>query len=312
MLEILLSVLLLGTPTSAPDTVFQVRRGDELVLRNFSGAVEVEVWDRDEVFASADSEGSLTFRTARAGQEILLEVLDRKRRNRTEDLTLRVPSWIDLDISGPKVDVGIRGLRSHVRIRALKGDLELADIAGTIEASTVEGSIDAVALEGYARLKTGHDDISIEACGADLVLETVSGDISLSAVVAQDIEARTTDGDVDFQGRFLPGGTYAFRSHGGELGLVLEPPVDADVTVLVYEGEFDSDFPIRTKSFHSGKDLQFTIGEGGSQVLLEAFDGEVTLRRGNSGRWAPDPATEPGNKRPKNQGPVSSVFDEAP
>ena len=92
MLELFLAALLLGAPTSARDTIIQVREGDHLVLKGFSGAVEVEGWGRSEVRARADAEEALLFEFSRSGSRIDLEVLDRKNRNRTEELILLVPS----------------------------------------------------------------------------------------------------------------------------------------------------------------------------------------------------------------------------
>lgn len=291
MLELFLAALLLGAPTSARDTLIQVREGDHLVLKGFSGAVEVEGWGRSEVRARADAEEALLFQFSRSGSRIDLEVLDRKNRNRTEELILLVPSWMEVDVSGANLDVAVKGLSGGVRVRSLKGDLILQDLSGIVEASTVEGSIDASGLGGTARLKTGNDDITIVESRAELYLESVSGDIDLRRSAAPGIEARTTDGDVDFSGRLSPDGAYGFHTHSGELTVTLDPPVDADVTVLAYEGDFRSDFPVRTRGFRTGQNLVFTIGAGGARVVLEAFDGEVTLRRAGSGR--PDEAPHP-------------------
>ena len=283
MLELLLAAALLGTPITARDTLIQVREGDYLVLKGFSGVLDVEGWNRTELLAEADADERVLFRFSRSGSRIDLEVLDRKNRNRNEDLRLLIPAWMSLDVSGPNLDVEVRGLSGEVRIRNLKGDLVLQDLSGDVDASTVEGSIDAVGLGGRARLTTGNDDIAILESSARLVLESVSGDIELRQSSAPAIEARTTDGDVDFTGRLLAAGVYEFHSHSGDLTFTLEPPVNARVTVLAYEGEFESDFPVRTRGFRSGQNLEFTIGEGGARVLLEAFDGEVTLRRGGGG-----------------------------
>jgi len=283
MLELLLAAILIGAPIAGQDTLIQVREGDRLVLVGFSGAVEVEGWDRREIRAEAEADGALLFRFSRSGSRIELELLDRKNRNRAEELRLLLPAWMDLDVSGAKLDVEVRGLRGEVRVRNLKGDLVLQDLSGLVDASSVEGSIEAVGLDGAARLKTGDDDILIVGSGADLNLESVSGDIELERSSSREIEVHTTDGDVDFSGVLLPGGSYAFHSHGGDVTLTLESPVDADVSALVYEGEFESDFPIRAGGFQSGHEFRFTIGEGGARVLLEAFDGEVKLRRGEAG-----------------------------
>ncbi len=282
MLTILLAAAVVGVPTSVQDTLIQVREGDQLVLRDFSGAIEVEAWNRNELRAEADDEEALLFQFSRSGSRIEMGVRDRKDRNRMEELRLFVPSWMDLEISGRELDTEVRGIRGKVLIRNLEGDIILRDLSGEIEASTVEGSIDARNLRGTASLKTGDDDITILESSADLELESVEGDIELIRSTTRKLEARTTEGDVEFTGRLLAEGVYAFHSHGGELTLNLEPPVDADVTVLVYEGEFESDFPIRAAGYRSGQDLRFVIGEGGAQVLLNAFDGEVRLRRAGS------------------------------
>jgi hypothetical protein len=298
MLEILLATVLLGVPISVQDTVIQVREGDHLVLRDFTGAVEVEGWSRNELRAEANDEETLLFRFSRSGSRIELEARDRKDRNRTEELRLFVPSWMDIEVSGRKLDVEVRRIAGKVLIRNLEGDIVLQELSGDIEASSVEGSIEARGLEGIARLKTGDDDITVVESGAELELESVEGDIELNRSTTRRIEARTTDGDVDFSGRLLLGGAYAFHSHGGELTLTLEPPVNANVTVLVYEGEFRSDFPIRAQGFRSGQDLRFVIGEGGAKLLLDAFDGEVTLRRAGPGRPEAKEAGEaPGQRR---------------
>ncbi|MGW8268527.1 MAG: DUF4097 family beta strand repeat-containing protein, partial [Longimicrobiales bacterium] len=259
------------------------REGDYLVLKGFSGVLAVEGWSRTEIRAEADTDERLLFRFSRSGNRIELEVLDRKDRNRSEDLRLLIPTWMPLEVSGPNLDVDMRGLSGEVRIRNLKGDLVLRELSGNVDASTVEGSIDAVGLGGRARLTTGNDDITVLDARAQLVIESVSGDVEIRRSSAPGIEVRTTDGDVDFTGRFLPAGVYEFRSHSGDLTFTLEAPVNAKVTVLAYEGEFESDFPVRTDGFRSGQNLDFTIGEGGARVLLEAFDGEVTLRRGGAG-----------------------------
>jgi hypothetical protein len=279
MLELLLAGFLIGAPFAAKDTVIQVGEGDRLLLRDFSGLVEVEGWDRDELRAEADAEEAIVFRFTRSGSAIEMEALDRKNRSRSEDLRLRVPAWMDVEISGPKLDVEISRLTGVVTVRNLKGDIYLEDLSGRVNAGSVEGSIYADGLRGSARLRTGDDEIRVVDSSADLDLESVSGDIELEEISGLDLKVRSTHGEVDFFGSLLQGGSYAFHTHSGDLTLVLDPDVDADVTVLAYEGEFEADFPIRSRGFRSGHEFGFTIGSGGAQLLLEAFDGEISLRR---------------------------------
>lgn len=299
MLQLLLAAALVGGASTAPDTLIQVRQGDHLVLDGFSGSVEVEGRDGAEIRVDAEDDEDLLFRFSRSGNRIELEVQDPKDRNRAEELTLSVPRWMNVEVTGRKLDVGVRGLSGAVTIRNLKGAIVLSELSGRVDASSLEGSIDGRSLSGVARLKTGDDDITILDSTADLELETVSGDLELRGSGARNVQVRTTDGDVDLTGRLLPTGNYEFHSHGGDLTLTLEPPVNADVTVLVYQGEFESDFPIRAQGFRSGEDIRFAIGEGGARVLLDAFDGEVRLRRAGAGRLDDArPPSGPANREP--------------
>lgn len=279
MLEVLVATILMAGPVLAQDTLVQVREGDRLVLREFSGTVWVEGWDRGELWAEVDDGDALPFRISRSGNRLTLDLADRRARREAEELRVQVPRWMEVEISGRELDVDVKGVDGGVAVRTLEGDITLEETSGDVDASTVEGSIGVRGLRGAARLKTGDDDITVVDTDARLEIESVSGDVDLRRSGTRSLNVRTTDGDVDFDGRLLPGGSYEFHSHGGDLTLSLEPPVDADVTVLVYRGELESDFPMRAQGYRSGQDLRFSVGNGGARVLLDAFDGEVRLLR---------------------------------
>jgi len=283
MVELLLAAVLLGNPAFARDTLFQLREGDRLVLEDFSGVVEVDVWGRDALRAESDSDEATHFEFHRSGSRVEIRVLDRKNRNRSEELRLRVPEWLHLELSGRKLEAEIRGVAGEVKIRNLKGDLLLVDLSGEVDVVSVEGEIEARGLGGVVRLRTGDEDITVEDSSGELFLETVSGDMDLTDLTLRGISARTTSGEIDFMGQLLQGGRFSFQSHSGDLTLELQDPVDLDVTVLAYEGDFESEFPVRTRGFRSGQEMTFTIGSGGSHLILEAFDGEIRLLRRSGG-----------------------------
>jgi len=279
MVELILAALLLGSPLSARDTLFQLREGDRLVLEDFSGSVDVGVWGREALEAVSDSDEATEFEFHRSGSRVEMRVLDRKSRNRTGELRLRVPEWLSLEFSGRKLDAEIRGVAGSVKIRNLQGDLLLEDLAGEVDVVSVEGEITARGLGGLAHLRTGDEGLTVMDSSGELVLQTVSGDMELTDLTSRGISARTTSGDIDFSGQLQQGGRFSFQSHSGDLTLELREPIDLDVTVLAYEGEFESDFPVRTRGFRSGQEMAFIIGAGGGRLILEAFDGEIRLRR---------------------------------
>lgn len=279
MTGLLVSVLVAGVTVLPKDTVIDVREGDRVFLNDFSGSVVVETWDRSELMLETDRRNPSLFQVDRSGSRIDIRIEDRKGRNRAEDLRVFLPIWMDLDLSGRDLEAWVMDLEGSVRIRNLEGDVTLRNLAGAVDVHTLEGSIQASGLSGTARLRTGDDDLWVGSSSADLELETVDGEITLEGVESRRIVLKTTDGEVDFAGRFLPEGEYAFVSHGGDMSFALAPPVDLDVTVVVYDGDFESDFPVRAKGYRSGGEINFSLGRGNGRLVVEAFNGDVELLR---------------------------------
>ncbi|MGM0669628.1 MAG: DUF4097 family beta strand repeat-containing protein [Gemmatimonadota bacterium] len=279
MLLTILSTLLLAIPSPAQDTLVSLAAGDRLVLGDISGFVAVSSWEEDALKIRTDRLDDTEIQILRHGNRLELRLLDRKGRVRPMDLDLRVPAWMGLEMSGRDLEVDIRDLEGEVKVRSLDGDLFFRNLSGRLEAASVQGSIEARGLHGVARLRTGHDDVTVDGASGSLSIETISGDLELQDMAAMVLEARTTSGDVDFQGRFSREGEYTFRSHDGDLTLSIQEPVELDVSVLVYSGEFHSDFPVRAESFRSGRALRFTLGDGGGSLMLETFDGDIEIRR---------------------------------
>ncbi len=273
-------LLYAGAHLSPGDTLLDVRAGDRLVIRDFRGTVVVDSWDRDQLRARIDTKEARGFVVRRAGGALELGLEEGAHPERREDLRLTLPRWMDLELSGRELEAEVRGLDGEVVVWNQRGDLVFADLAGTLEARSVDGSIEARALVGSARLRTGDEEIRVSASTASLDLESVDGDMELREIRSERISARSTDGDLTFSGDLLEGGDYGFFSHGGDITLQIVGPAHFEASVLSYSGEFESEFPVRTSGFHSGENLDFTVGSGGARVVVETFSGPVRLMRG--------------------------------
>jgi len=275
--------LLAGMLMSPGDTLVEVREGDQLMLQDFGGRVVLESWNRPVVRAEVDAKEATTFQVLRSGNRVELRMPGGRVPDSGEDLHLTIPPWMDVEISGKEVEVEVRELSGDVTVRNLQGDLFFSNLSGSVDAFSAQGSIEAHDLTGSARLQTGDDEILVVHSTATLDLETVDGDIRLEGIEARRISVRTTDGEIEFSGRSLEGGDYGFYSHGGDIRIQLAQPVSLDARILAYGGEFQSDFQVRAKGFHSGESLEFTLGSGGARLVVETFEGEIRLLRGSGG-----------------------------
>jgi hypothetical protein len=93
------------------------------------------------------------------------------------------------------------------------------------------------------------------------------------------IEAQ--DGDVAFTGPLQPGGQYGFYLHDGDATIGLPADTDASVRIATFNGEFESDFTVRVDRFTAGREFEFELGDGGADLEIEVFDGDIRLARLN-------------------------------
>lgn len=286
MMILPLFLVLAGTLPAPGDTLIEVGPGDRLVVSYLEGSVTVEGWDRSAVLVEAGRGEFPEVRLRRVGDKI--EVRPEPRGDAEDDHRIRLPFWMGVGVSGRDLDVEIRGTEGEVSVRTLDGDILLRDLAGAVEAVSSDGEVEAIGLTGTAILRTGDDDLWVTRSSGSLELETVDGDLILEGLRSSRVRLRTTDGDVAFSGALLKGGEYRFSTHGGDVQLRLEGPVHADARILAYDGELESDFPIRATGYRSGEPLRFVLGDGGARLEVETFDGEVRILRAGGG-WTPAP-----------------------
>jgi DUF4097 and DUF4098 domain-containing protein YvlB len=116
----------------------------------------------------------------------------------------------------------------------------------------------------------------------DVEATSVSGDIDLRNVIARYVRAKSTSGDVTYDGIVDATGRYEMGSHSGSVYLTVPQNTGALLTVSTYTGTIDSDFPITLMPGDHGlsttKRFTFSIGKGDARISAESFSGDITLR----------------------------------
>lgn len=274
----LVALLNVGPAPTAVDTVVAVEPGRTVSMRNFGGRIVVDAWDRPEVSVRGEGDARRPPRIASDGDA--LRILGQGRGGHPMGGTVRVtiPAGQPLEIRGRDVDVRVAGTRGRVRVRSLQGSIELQDVSGDVEARSVNGTVRARGVSGRAFLRSTDEDVELVGGGGTVTAESVDGDVTLVEVRASGVSATSVDGDVRFSGRLSEGGSYRLSTHDGDLTVTLVEPVSARVTVSTFDGEFRADFPVTLERFSGGREMRFTLGAGGAELRLEAFDGDIRLR----------------------------------
>lgn len=260
-----------------PDTVMEVRRGDRLVMENFSGTVLVGTWDRDLLEVRGEPGDRAEVSVVRSGSRVTIRPSSRRGRGREVDAMIRVPAWMDVEIGGRELDVSVRGLTGSLTVQNIEGDIEVENTRGPLSLRSVDGEVRVRNARGPVEARSRGDDVTLFDVVGDVQVESGSGDLLLDGVDGASVRAETLDGDVTFRGPIRRGGRYAFSVHDGDAILAFPPGSAFDARVSTFDGEFQSEFPVTLQNYRGGRAFEFTVGGGGAMVEIEVFDGEIRL-----------------------------------
>lgn len=275
---LLMSLALMSAPPR-PDTTVTLRRSDRVRVQDLGGEVSVEAWNRAEMEITEEDHGSRAVTVSRNGSQVLVEPARRRGRHEEVVMTMRIPSWVALDIQGFEVDVDISRTAGPVSVRNVRGDIQVQGTSGDLDLTTVQGEISITDARGSVNAHSRGDDVTLTRVVGDVDAGTGNGDVRLEDIDAASVKAETLDGNVYFSGALVPDGQYSFSVHDGDATLVIPPASGAQVSVATFDGEFSSDFPVTLQHYTGEGRFQFVLGKGGAQVSVEVFDGEIRFRR---------------------------------
>lgn len=262
-----------------PDTVFSVARGSRLVLENLEGEVRVDTWAEPRVRIETARDEDVGFRIE-GGERRVVRPRSPRDLDRSHEYRVTVPAWIAVTVQGRSLDVAVDGVEGGVEVRTISGDVTIRGARGVIRAHTVEGEIVVEDSRGEIRLHSLGDDVRVARTSGRIQVDATDGDIRLLELDAEAVRATTMDGEIEFSGRIRNGGGYALTTHDGDIGVTVLGDLGAQVSVSTFDGSFESEFPVVTERYQGGRELRFTVGGGGAELQLRAFDGDIRLARG--------------------------------
>jgi DUF4097 and DUF4098 domain-containing protein YvlB len=258
------------------DTTFAFDKRGSVILSLSSGEIVVTAWNRDQVRVRARSERS-TVRLDASAARLSLD-LSRPRGGDTR-FEVTVPVGVRISARATSGDISISGTRGGVEANTQSGDLTVQDVGEMVDLGSLSGDISARGLTGNVDVRAVSGDVSLTGVRGDVEATSVSGDIDLGDVVGKYVRAKSTSGDVSFDGVIDPAGRYEVGSHSGSVYLTIPQTTGALLTVSTYTGTIDSDFQITLKpGEHGSKRFTFEIGKGDARIGAESFSGDITIR----------------------------------
>jgi len=272
-----------GSDRERIDTTFAFDKSGTVTLSATSGDIIVNgsADARIHIVATSDN-GNMSLDAS--PNRILLQ-------NRSGDsrFEVTVPYGVQIVARSLSGDLRIRDTRGAIEAHANSGDLDVEGVNGRLDVNTLSGSTTARDVTGDVDVATTSGDVKIFNLLGSADIGTVSGDIELRSVTGKTVRAKTTSGDIRFDGLIDPTGRYDFTAHSGDVEMHVQKDASAQLTVSTWNGGITSDFPITLRpGDHAigtgiGKRYTFEIGAGGARITAETFSGDVTIAANGRG-----------------------------
>ncbi len=261
------------------DTTLALGAGGAVELAVMSGNIRVTTGARDRVRIRGGNDRGRVRLEATSGR-IVLETINQGWQGGDTRFEVEVPEGTSILLRTTSADMSVRGVRGDVEARTTSGNIEIQQ-AGRVQVQSVSGDVRVENVSGDFRGSSVSGDVSLTGITGEVDATSVSGDVYLRGATSRFVRARTTSGDVQYEGTIDSQGRYEFRSHSGDVTLRVPERLDATLEVSTFSGEIESDFQlvIQPGAARSGRQMTFTIGQGAARVTAASFSGDITLQR---------------------------------
>ncbi|MGH8132719.1 MAG: DUF4097 family beta strand repeat-containing protein [Steroidobacteraceae bacterium] len=260
-------------------------------ISSTSGTIDVAGWARAEVGVRAElgedvDHVEVTSEHGRTSIRVMLRphasvALFSLHRDETH-LHVKVPKDSELDVSTVSADVTSDGVQGIQRLKTVSGGIVAEIGPADVEAKSVSGDI---RLRGHAQparlhVSTVSGDVRLEHAAGDLETTTVSGTITVALDPARSVRARSTSGDIRFEGRLTRGADFEAQSVSGDLKVRAASEDGFQYEAATMSGDISDCFnvaPERSSKYGPGHTLNGSRGAGGAHVRLKTLSGELTL-----------------------------------
>lgn len=253
-------------------------------ISNTAGTVDVTASERAEVIVHGElGEGVERVDVTREGERTVVKVVlpGHSMRDGDAKLHVQIPKDSELHLATVSADASVAGVLGVQRVNAVSGNV-VTEIAGSdLELKTVSGDIRIKGHGQAARLhvSTVSGDVHLEHGAGDLETSSVSGDLIVTLDSARSVHARTTSGDLRFEGKLTRGASFDAASVSGDLNVRAAADGGYSYEVSTFSGDLGNCFNAKSdkKSPGVGQSLSGSRGEGAGHMRLKTMSGDIEL-----------------------------------
>src|SRR5262249_35705575 len=198
--------------------------------------------------------------------------------NVSVDYTVTVPSGASVEMKSVSGNVKVTGVRGAVRAESVSGDVTTADTPKVETAKSVSGNVmlSGIQIDGELSATSVSGTVSAKGVRAhSLDLGSVSGDLVVSDVTCDRLNAKSVSGGFEYSAGIARGGSYDFNLHSGTARFALTNPAGFELTASTFSGSIRSDWPLtiggsasRERNGDRRRSMRATFGDGSATLTV--------------------------------------------
>ena len=262
-------------------------------VSNISGQIIVNTWDKPQVRITG-SLGKGVERLAVEGDAKYLRIEVKYPENKggffgfgkhvniePSVVQVLVPRGASVALEAVSADVDVEGVHGRrLEIAAVSGDVKVATSAPrTAHFENVSGDLDLLLDTPEVTANTVSGDLTLRGkLSGEVEVESVSGRIIVASTRLRRLESSTVSGDADLRVGIDAGGSLSADSVSGSINLVLPKGSGAKLHAESFSGDIHSPVGRVDREEHGpGSSLDARLGDGGAEVDLESFSGDIRV-----------------------------------
>lgn len=274
--RVVLVLSLLGLPLAASAEevarTFAAGPGTVVEVRNLNGRVQIQAWNQNQIKVVAQ-------RRTRA-VEVHLDQSANHIHIDTHLLQSSAPASdrvVDYEIWAPA--------DATLKIHLDAGTLRVEDFTEDVTIEAVAAAVLLRNLSGHTAVQTLNGSVQAERSPGRLEATSISGSLRFVEMDSRYLVAKTTSGDIYYEGDFRPGGSYEFVNHEGSIELRVPVTASFELNANSVKGEVTNEFPLiprdrgRLPQLSASRSLLGTVRRGEAMVRVTSFSGTIRLRK---------------------------------
>ncbi len=248
---------------------FKVEAHPVVTIHNPNGIVTVRAWTKSDVMVVAK----------RATTEV--EVDAEQTGNRVDVQTRQVADTASPDDLRTDFEISVPE-DAELQIHNDSGGVSVSNVLGDMNVETIAAGVELQDTAGYLTVKTVGGGFQCLRCAGRLEVTSISGNFKLIDLRSYYVRAQTSEGNILFNGSFLPNATYVLKNYSGAIEVRFSPGDSFDLSATSLKGKVHNEANLTPSSHHHlasrfGNALFGTFNSGRARVELNSFDGTINI-----------------------------------